>query len=187
VAVQCVKGAAASRAAIAIIPTSPHHLQHSLYTLHTRTTLRLQPLDFFALDAVPPFRDSRTPATPANSRASASLLTSVAPHRTTPAPTLKRLPPPLHYARGCGAEERAGTCLRHRRQSHGRRAEARPVPRLVSCRDLGRPRTTPLTTTQASQDRVAAQGQPQQTRRHYRQYQTRSAPSRTAMRQATQP
>jgi hypothetical protein len=90
-----------------------------------------------------------------------------------------------------GADEaHTETCLRHLRRSHGRRATARRVPRLVSSAGHAiRQGQLRLTTTQGSLDRIAAQTPARRLQPpvhlHYHQCQIPSAPSRTATRPTT--
>jgi hypothetical protein len=91
-------------------------------------------------------------------------LTSAAPRRRPRHPLCSDCHLDPNIARRSGEEAHAQTCLHHRRRSHGRQAEARPVPRSVSLRERAGAWSTWLTTTQASQDQLAAH-HPQRRRR----------------------
>lgn len=108
----------------------------------------------------PPIGDREPPADPANLRAEESqppLDVLQRPIPTTSATTRASAAefPSIPTSRRRGAQ--AERCRLHHRQSHGRRVEARQVPRSVSCLLQGLQHQPCLTMAQASQERAAPQ------------------------------
>lgn len=145
-----MKGPTTSRSAILHLPNSLHsrHAQPSHKTLSPPVVLRVQRSKHFLGRRGSAPSTITHPGEPRKVACIRRLLTSAAPHRRHRHCLSQRLPHHFYYARGCGEEERAQSCPRHRRQSRGRRAEAQRVPRLVSLRDTGRQQPARLTIAQ---------------------------------------